>query len=208
MPTYRSYPEIKPELLKSAKLYCNRYDLIKSLPRGGVWAEIGVAFGNFTSFVLETAHPECVHAFDIFRLHEYEHLWGERTAERFENGTHFDYYVNRFRREIEAKILRVHQGDGATKIVTLPPSSFDVIYIDADHRYEAVVKDLNAAAMAIKPDGTIVMNDYTLYDASGNLEEYGVIQATNEFINKERCEVIAFAFHPGMYCDIAIKMTK
>jgi len=50
--------------------------------------------------------------------------------------------------------------------------SFDVVFIDGDHRYEAVVRDLRIARRAVKPGGVIAVHDY------GN--RAGVTQAVDE----------------------------
>ncbi len=38
--------------------------------------------------------------------------------------------------------------------------SFDVVFIDGDHRYEAVVRDLCIARRVVKPGGVIAVHDY------------------------------------------------
>lgn len=39
------------------------------------------------------------------------------------------------------------------------PDSFDMVFIDADHRYASVILDLQGALFVLKPHGTIVLHD-------------------------------------------------
>ena len=48
------------------------------------------------------------------------------------------------------------------------------------------------------------MNDYIMYDHFTK-EEYGVVQATNEFMLANNFEMLYFALHPEMFCDVLIK---
>jgi len=65
-------------------------------------------------------------------------------------------------------------------MAAFPDPPFDFIYIDADHAYEGVVKDLAQAERKLKDDGWIVCNDYTLFSPLENIK-YGVYRAVNEF---------------------------
>ena len=57
------YPAIAPEhLAENARLYANRYDLIRHVFWPGNFAnpaiaEIGVAFGDFSTFLIDTLNP-------------------------------------------------------------------------------------------------------------------------------------------------------
>ncbi len=64
------------------------------------------------------------------------------------------------------------QGDSSTILITLP-GKFEYIYIDGDHDYEPVTKDLESAHKKLVKGGLIVCDDY------GN--PCGVKQAVDEF---------------------------
>lgn len=55
-------------------------------------------------------------------------------------------------------------------------SRIDLLFIDADHRYEAVKADLEVWLRWVKPDGKIALHDYA------NPDFPGVRQAVDEFI--------------------------
>ena len=48
------------------------------------------------------------------------------------------------------------------------------------------------------------MNDYIMFDHKSKTD-YGVVQATNEFMIENNYEMLFFAFHPQLFCDIAIR---
>ena len=62
--------------------------------------------------------------------------------------------------------------------------SFDFIYIDADHTYEAVKRDLNAWWPKLKVGGLIGLHDYEEIFHS-NIP-FGVVQAVTEFIEEQK----------------------
>lgn len=69
------------------------------------------------------------------------------------------------------------QGDSSSTLAKLD-GDFDYIYIDGDHSYEAVVKDLAAAHKKLRKGGVIVCDDY------GN--PCGVKQAVDEFCKTKK----------------------
>ena len=66
------------------------------------------------------------------------------------------------------------------------------IYIDADHSYEGVKRDIQAGISKVKHDGFLVFNDYTYWSPAECLP-YGVIQAVNELCLEGEWEMIYFA---------------
>jgi len=54
--------------------------------------------------------------------------------------------------------------------------TFDIVYIDADHSYYSVLKDLEKSRKKVKPGGIISGHDYSP-------RTQGVINAVNEFVN-------------------------
>ena len=61
---------------------------------------------------------------------------------------------------------------------------FDMIYIDAAHDYQSVMRDLAVANRKLKPSGYIVLNDYTIVDPL-LLQHYDIVRAAHEFCLQE-----------------------
>ncbi len=108
--------------------------------------------------------------------------------------THGDFYRSRFAAEIASGQVEILRGDSAAAIAGLPDESVDVFYVDADHTYEGVRRDLDALLPKIKPDGLIVLNDYIPAEIGFSNLPYGIIQATNEFMVAHGWEMTYFAF--------------
>jgi hypothetical protein len=72
-----NYPALKAKHLDNARLFANRQDLISSMTflKGGVIAEIGVADGCFSEFLLSELQPKRFVAFYIFTMHEFTTSW-------------------------------------------------------------------------------------------------------------------------------------
>lgn len=56
--------------------------------------------------------------------------------------------------------LTVIRGYSPRDVAKLPPESFDLVYIDGIHGYDAVVTDIQAARPLVRPGGWIAGHDY------------------------------------------------
>ena len=85
-----------------------------------------------------------------------------------------------------------------------PDSSYDVIYIDGDHSYEAAKRDAEVSARKLKADGILIFNDYIIFDYLGGVP-YGVVPVVHEFCVSRGWRVSFFALANNLYCDIALR---
>lgn len=200
-------PKLQAIHVAEARLYANRTDALELLPRNGIVAEMGVAFGDFSQVLLDHLSPQRFDAFDTFRLHEIDVIWGRPPAQILGALSHRSHYERRFGSLVSAGRVQVLEGDSSELISLQPDSSYDVIYIDADHSYEAVCRDAAAAAKKIKPDGILVFNDYIIMDHILR-EYYGIIPVVNDYCVNKGWKVVYLALDAYMYCDIAIRRTE
>lgn len=182
--------------ISNCKLLPNRHNILHFIKKHGVGAEIGVLGGDWSRVLLEQLSPEKLVLVDTYYSDDYPHL------KRFTKKGHEGYIRTKF--ELFENIIEVKKGLSWEVLAEYPENFFDWLYIDAAHDYVSVKKDLEQAKRTIKDDGIIIMNDYIMYDHIAS-ENYGVIQATNEFMLENNYEMICFAFHPQMYCDVAIR---
>ena len=164
-----------------------------------------MGFGDFSRKILDICQPAHFVAVDLFALHELDELWGKKTRDVFGGDTHEHAYRRRFKAEIDTGIVQVLAGDSADTIAALPDESVDVFYLDADHTYEAVRRDLAAARPKIRSDGWLVLNDYTPCPIGFSDVPYGVIQACHEFMIDEDWEMTHLALAWAMYCDVVLR---
>jgi Methyltransferase domain len=200
---HENIPPLEAKHLDNARLFANRKDLISSIPsiQGGVVAEVGVAHGDFSEFLIDQLKPKRFVAFDLFTMHEWGVAWEDTTANLLNNMTHLEFYKRRFADRSAEVVIEV--GMSHLTLGKYPNKSFDLIYIDADHRYEAVKKDAEVAKNKVADNGFLIFNDYMRFDhLEGQL--YGVVRAVNELIVNDNWVVCGFALQREMYCDIAI----
>jgi len=70
--------------------------------------------------------------------------------------------------------------------------TFDVIYIDGDHSYQGVKRDLELARQLVKKDGFICGHDYEMNPAkTSNNYNFGVKQAVDEFCIQHKLSIHA-----------------
>lgn len=201
----RPCPPLPPHLLRDAKVLPQRADILPFLPKGGTVVEVGVALGDYTALMLDICRPSRFVAIDIFTLHEFPMIWDRTRAEVFGTGTHEAHYRARFAADIRSGLLQVVRSDSRAALSALDDGSIDVLYLDAEHSYESVRGELEAAACKMKPEGWIVLNDYIMNDIGTSFAPYGVIQAAHEFMVAEDWEMAFLALHPLMYCDVALR---
>jgi hypothetical protein len=203
-------PEVPPVLelpeqcLKNSRIVSERADILKLLPKGGVVAEVGVAFGRYSRIIIDGMQPESFVAIDTFNLDAPSWFGRKGYKDIFGDLTHEEYYRQQFRSEIASGRVSINKGCSAEVLSSFPDLFFDMIYIDAAHDYDNVKKDLEIASRKIKDEGTIILNDYTLYDPL-LLQPYGIVQATNEFCINKNWEILYLALHRYMFCDVALK---
>lgn len=200
---HTDFPELTSKHMAGAKLYATRNDLVADLllPPNPRIAEIGVALGTFSKFMIQALKPSAFHGFDLFLLHQEEYLWGQKTAEVMRGMKHADFY----RQEMEKTGLKVevHEGSSHTTLEHTQDKYFDLIYIDAGHTYADVKRDADISTRKLTSKGVLVFNDYAMYDPFIK-SEYGIVPVVNEMVVNQGWKVIGFGLQKHMFCDIAI----
>jgi hypothetical protein len=171
------------DAVAGCRVFANRHRAIESLPKGGVVGEVGTQTGHFANHIFTVAQPGKLHLFDLSME------WFDTTL-----------LVEPIRRGS----VEIHLGDSSTELGKFPPEHFDWLYIDGDHSYVGVKKDIAQAVRRVKRDGLLVFNDYTTWSP---LEacNYGVLKAVNELVNSGEWEFVYLALHPWGYHDAALR---
>lgn len=170
------------QAVKNGRLFADRVEALQYFPKGGCVAEIGTQAGWYAEKMLDIIQPRELHLFDLdFSMMDVDRPDIRRRAN-----------------------VTVHQGDSSTLLSALPDAYFDFIYVDGDHELPGVIKDAEVAVRKLKPDGTLVFNDYTPWSIM-ELNDYGVMPVANGLLGTGEWTVAYFAFHQHMYCDIALK---
>ena len=185
---------ISQEQLNNAKLFKNKEEFAKHIPKGSRVLEIGTLAGDYAEVLIKEVNPESIDLVDVFQAND----WPD--CNRFNKNGHFDFVKNRFK---NVKNITYHKGYSHGILPKLN-KKFDYIYIDANHDYEHCKTDLLNSLPLLAEDGIIGFNDYIVDQDHG--VDYGVIEVVCEFLNDNKdWEVIAFALQENMYADIYIK---
>ncbi len=177
-------PELPGAKLEGAELLPNRYALMDKVVQGGVMAEIGIDRGDFSLEILKRCKPEKLHLFDI----DISRLVNPEIRTELASGS---------------GRLKTHVGDSSTNMGRMPDAYFDMIYVDGDHEYSGVVKDIEAILPKIKPDGVLIFNDYTVWSAA-SMFHCGVARAVNELCLAHPWKFRYLALQSMMYNDVML----
>jgi predicted O-methyltransferase YrrM len=126
--------------------------------------EIGVRTGEYSQYLLQNTNLDVLYSLDLF---PYPNML-PMTAHK----------LNPFGER--SKIIQASTPEYA---VNFADDFFDFIYIDANHTYEAVKKDLITWWPKLKRGGLFCGDDYTELVNPGE-GKYGVVQAVNEFVQE------------------------
>ena len=189
-PFLLSAPMLQESQVKNCRFVESRLKMLEYLPKNSVVAEVGTQYGYFAEQIMAIAKPKKLHLLDynldLFKA-EISKKQMIRVQEGIENGT-----------------VELHEGDSSTILKTFTDEYFDWIYIDADHAYQGVCKDIQQGYTKVKAAGMVVFNDYTNWSVCA-LMPYGVAKAVNEFCIANNWELVFFAFQALGYHDVAIR---
>jgi len=172
--------------LASCRLLADRHDLIAELPTGGIFVEVGTLYGDFITKVIEINKPSHVHLFDL----SFKNI-------RPENQAKLDAFGK----------VTYHTGDSSFLLSKLEDGSVDIVYVDGDHSYAGVWKDLIQALRVLKPDGYLVCNDFTNWDPIQCIP-YGVFSAVSRFANEHNLTFEYLALQQNGFHDVCLRRAK
>ena len=153
--------------------------MLYEVQRNGKIAELGVYKGDFAQEILDQCEPEELTLIDLWQNHDIQSGDADGNNLQFQNGSYlFDVVCEKFTSNPKVRIKK-----GLTSLILLYPDDyFDMVYIDADHSFDAVRKDLENAYQKTKNGGIIMGHDYE-YNLSKtkNIHYFGVKAAVTDF---------------------------
>ena len=197
-------PAIRQEWLEDVKLVSSRYSVLELLPKAERVAEIGVGYGDFSKKIIQALEPNLFVAIDTFDGDEND-KWGAPLKEhKMSHKEYYLYNVGLLNGQQTIETFRGLSWDGIAKYDDL---FFDYIYVDADHSYECVKKDITAASSKVKVGGYMQCNDFTHFDTD-NYVHYGVPRAVFELLETETYKMCYFCLAPNGFYDVVLQRRK
>ncbi len=142
-----------------------------------VGAEIGVHEGEFSELLLKTSNLELLYSIDAWRKlpkEEYRDICNVAEAEQLR--IYFRAAERLRSHGTRSCVLRLGSLEASALFAD---GLLDFVYIDANHRYEAVMSDLKAWFPKVRSGGLVSGHDFL--DGSAHESEFGVRSAVEEF---------------------------
>jgi hypothetical protein len=155
----------------------SREELIKTLKPSGNGIEIGVQGGNFACHILKYCDNLKLYLLDCWD-HQDDSIYQD--IANHENDIQVKCMIKTIRNTLNSfKNVRIIKGYSDEFVDSFKDNFFDFIYIDANHKYEAVKHDINKWFPKIKKGGLFAGHDYL--DAVEKCGVFKVKTAVNEF---------------------------
>ena len=100
-----------------------------------------------------------------------------------ENMTDYEQFVKVAQSNLDGPRFKLFRGESIETAAQFVDGGFDWVYIDADHHYENVKRDIEAWYPKVRAGGIVAGHDYVDY------LDMGVIRAVNEFAAAHGYEV-------------------
>lgn len=142
----------------------DRSALLNALPKDAVCVEIGVWKGEFSQEILDVVHPRLLHLIDPWLFApEFPKRWygGKQAKNQSGMDTIYNRVVARLGNDPRVKIHRKRSIDAAD---AFRDGDLDWVYVDGDHSYNAVLKDLQSWKRKVGRGGIICGDDYAWRD--------------------------------------------
>lgn len=167
----------------------SRKDLISKLvPPDTIGIEVGIFTGTFTRELLDGCNPKkilCIDLWDSGRIDWFVHNKETNTwkSEGSSSSDALSVFNINMKEEIERNIVVPIRGRSPEILHSLRSDYFDWIYLDGQHDYRTLSKELIESKRIVKNGGYIMGHDYcSLFP--------GIVRAVDEFATREKLELI------------------
>jgi hypothetical protein len=161
--------------------------LLRMMPRDSVCAEIGVWQGHFSARILEIVRPRALHLIDPWRFQPaFPHTWygGLKAAEQDDMDRLYEGVVRALGAD---RRVTIHREFSERAAPDFPDAFFDWIYVDGNHHYESVKRDLELYEPKVRTGGFICGDDYLWGPEAG----YPVRRAVDELSRRDGIRLVA-----------------
>ena len=148
-----------------------RAELVSSLIKpGDVGAEIGVCMGTFAYYVLAPKQPSKLYLIDPWEYGLQRDVELNPTPEKqSKRDVEYETVAKLFASHSNVEIVRQKAEDAAA---SFPDRFFDYVYIDGEHSYEAIKRDLANYFPKVKVGGYLIGDDYGWTGIAKGVQEF------------------------------------
>ena len=157
------------------------------------YCEVGIGYGTHVKYVLKTTNLDKLYLVDPMKYYENDGFPNDIINKISSNPTTNDNKIDNFEElynlilnyisEYKSKITWFRKESLNITNEDIPDESLDCIFIDGDHSYEAVKKDLAFWWNKLKKNGTLLGDDYYMGEVKRAVEEFAnEIQQPTEFL--------------------------
>lgn len=173
-----------------------RVEMYDKLPKNGIGAEIGVCRGSNAAHLYMCARPTTLYLVD---------LWQNIESTKITNPIELQY--DDWSKDVEnifagrvGKDVFLYKGDSVKFLSTIKDEFLDWIYLDGDHLYSTLEKELNLAIKKVKIGGVIAGHDFTF----NHPQKVGVMKAVIEKIQlgNLKMEYLTNEAWPSYFCRV------
>jgi len=173
-----------------------RIEMYNKLPKNGIGAEIGVCRGANAAHLYMCAKPKILYLVD---------LWEEEANTKINHPIelHYDNWFNDVQSIFSYNIGKdvfMYKGNSLKFLSTLKDDFLDWIYIDGDHSYDSVSKELDLAVKKVKNGGIIAGHDFTFHKHWKSGVMLSVIEKIQ--LGKLRMEYLTNEEFPSYFCRV------
>ena len=145
------------------------------LPEGCKAVEVGVFRGKYSQVMLRDLQPSTLYLVDPWLSFENKDYADKCNAEQSRQDGRYVKVSALFAADARVKIIRKLSLEA---VKDFEPESLDFIYIDANHRYESCLEDLQAWYPILKRGGIMAGHDYIDHPTNA---AYRVVSAVRDF---------------------------
>ncbi len=166
--------------------------------KNAVGAEIGVFRGHFSAVLAEVLQPQKLFLVDPWRRLGPDFGWGAHSSYTGFGKLTTDYaYRDTLRRVGGYKHIDIRVVERfAEEFLGTLEEKLDWVYLDASHKYESTLKELELIDAVLEQDGVIIGDDW---QPARNHQHHDVFRAVHEFIRTRPYEIVA-AGPAGQWC--------
>jgi hypothetical protein len=157
---------------------------------GDIGAEIGVAIGSFSYHVLLQKNPTKLYLIDLWMYGLQKDIEKEEsTLQKQESrDNQYEGVCKLFQPYKNVEIIRLRSEEAFDMFEN---NYFDYVYIDGEHSYEAVSRDLNNYFPKVKVGGYLIGDDYGWLGVEPAVKDFLEAHKDNcEFVDAQVCQYV------------------